>query len=49
MYICHLIVLFLKVLQMFLLPDVESPAIPDVALILLVLCVTSLALNSLKY
>ena len=43
MYICHLIVLFLKVLQMFLLPDVVSPAIPDVVLMSLVLCVTSVS------
>ena len=43
MYICHLIVLFLKVLQMFLLPNVVSPATPDVVLMSLVLCVTSIS------
>ena len=41
MGICHLIVLFLRVLQMFLLPDVVSFAIPHVVLMSLVLGVTS--------
>ena len=43
MYICHLIVLFLRALQMFLLPDVVSSAIPDVVLMSLVLGVTSVS------
>ena len=40
MHICHLIALFIKVLHMFLLPDVVSPAIPDVVFMSLVLGVT---------
>ena len=40
MHICHFIALFIKVLHMFLLPDVVSPAIPDVVFMSLVLGVT---------
>ena len=40
MHICHLILLFIKFLHMFLLPDVESTAIPDVVFMSLVLAVT---------
>ena len=40
MYICHLTVLFIKFLHIFLLPDVVSTAIADVAFITLVLSVT---------
>ena len=40
MHICHPIVLFIKFLHMFLLPDVVSTAIPDVVFMSLVLAVT---------
>ena len=40
MHICHLIVLFIKFLHMFLLPDAVSTAIAGVAFITLVLSVT---------
>ena len=49
MHICSLIALFIKFLHMFLLPDVVSAAIADVAFIAVALSVTSVTLNSLKY
>ena len=40
MHICHLIVLFIKFLHMFLLPDVISTAVTGILFISLILSVT---------